>query len=212
MGVGLIIAAVTIGATVATTLFAKGPRSTKGADMAPANLDAFRLTTAEEGTVIPRVFGTVRLPGNLLYYGNLSSEPEYEETTVGGKGGKKKKQKVLQGYHYRMDVWQGIGMGPLELVGVYQDDRLLTEQGGAISCAEQVWNNGTGAFYPAQAGPYASRLPECPYLAPAVLSGLQRIHDADAALRGAVLRGYPAGTRHPVQRRESGGDHPSAAP
>ncbi len=34
MGVGLIIAAVTIGATVATTLFAKGPRSTKGADMA----------------------------------------------------------------------------------------------------------------------------------------------------------------------------------
>ena len=107
MGVGLIIAAVTIGATVATTLFAKGPRSTKGADMAPANLDAFRLTTAEEGTVIPRVFGTVRLPGNLLYYGNLSSEPEYEETTVGGKGGKKKKQKVLQGYHYRMDVWQG---------------------------------------------------------------------------------------------------------
>ena len=87
MGVGLIIAAVTIGATVATTLFAKGPRSTKGADMAPANLDAFRLTTAEEGTVIPRVFGTVRLPGNLLYYGNLSSEPEYEETTVGGKDG-----------------------------------------------------------------------------------------------------------------------------
>lgn len=78
---------------------------------------------------------------------------------MGGKGGKKKKQKVLQGYHYRMDVWQGIGMGPLELVGVYQDDRLLTEQGGAISCAEQVWNNGTGAFYPAQAGPYASRLP-----------------------------------------------------
>ena len=46
MGVGLIIAAVTIGATVATTLFAKGPRSTKGADMAPANLDAFRLTKA----------------------------------------------------------------------------------------------------------------------------------------------------------------------
>ena len=75
MGVGLIIAAVTIGATVATTLFAKGPRSTKGADMAPANLDAFRLTTAEEGTVIPRVFGTVRLPGNLLYYGNLSRSP-----------------------------------------------------------------------------------------------------------------------------------------
>ena len=162
MGVGLIIAAVTIGATVATTLFAKGPRSTKGADMAPANLDAFRLTTAEEGTVIPRVFGTVRLPGNLLYYGNLSSEPEYEETTVGGKGGKKKKQKVLQGYHYRMDVWQGIGMGPLELVGVYQDDRLLTEQGGAISCAEQVWNNGTGAFIPRRPGrtPAASR--ECP--------------------------------------------------
>lgn len=35
MGVGLIIAAVTIGATVATTLFAKGPRSTKGAGHGP---------------------------------------------------------------------------------------------------------------------------------------------------------------------------------
>lgn len=34
MGVGLAIAAVTIGATVATALFAKGPRSMKGADMA----------------------------------------------------------------------------------------------------------------------------------------------------------------------------------
>lgn len=213
MGVGLIIAAVTIGATVATTLFAKGPRSTKGADMAPANLDAFRLTTAEEGTVIPRVFGTVRLPGNLLYYGNLSSEPEYEETTVGGKGGKKKKQKVLQGYHYRMDVWQGIGMGPLELVGVYQDDRLLTEQGGAISCAEQVWNNGTGAFYPAQAGPYASRLPGVSHIwlrqfyLGFNVSMMPTLH--------YVVRfcgDIPLEHAHPVQRRESGGDHPPAAP
>ncbi len=159
MGVSLLIAAVTIGATVATTLFARGKGAVKSSDMAPANLDAFRLTTAEEGTVIPRVFGTVRLSGNLLYYGGLTSEPEYEETRVGGKGGGKKTQKVLQGYHYGMDVWQGIGMGPLELVGVYQDDRLLTEQGGAITCAEQVWNNGTGAFYPQQAGIYASRLP-----------------------------------------------------
>ena len=162
MGAGLIIAAVTIGATVATTLFAKGPRSTKGADMAPANLDAFRLTTAEEGTVIPRVFGTVRLPGNLLYYGNLSSEPEYEETTVGGKGGKKKKQKVLQGYHYRMDVWQGIGMGPLELVGVYQDDRLLTEQGGPSRAPNRSGTTARARFIPRRPGrtPAASR--ECP--------------------------------------------------
>ena len=132
---------------------------------------------------------------------------------MGGKGGKKKKQKVLQGYHYRMDVWQGIGMGPLELVGVYQDDRLLTEQGGAISCAEQVWNNGTGAFYPAQAGPYASRLPGVSHIwlrqfyLGFNVSMMPTLH--------YVVRfcgGYPAGTRHPVQRRESGGDHPPAAP
>lgn len=163
MGVSFVLAALTIGATVATTLFAKGPRGSQGSDMAPANLDAFKLTTAEEGTVIPRVFGTVRLPGNLLYYGGLSSVPEYEETRVGGKGGKKK-QKVLQGYHYYMDVWQGIGMGPLELVRAYQDDRPLTEEDGAIPCAEQRWNDGTEAFYPEQAGVYASRLPGVAHL------------------------------------------------
>lgn len=162
MGVGLIIAAVTIGATVATTLFAKGPRSTKGADMAPANLDAFRLTTAEEGTVIPRVFGTVRLPGNLLYYGNLSSEPEYEETTVGGKGGKKKKQKVLQGYHYRMDVWQGIGMGPLELVGVYQTTGCSRSRAGPSRAPNRSGTTARARFIPRRPGrtPAASR--ECP--------------------------------------------------
>ena len=163
MGVSLVLTALTIGAAVATTLFARGPRGSQGSDMAPANLDAFKLTTAEEGTVIPRVFGTVRLPGNLLYYGGLTSVPEYEETRTGGKGGKKK-QKVLQGYHYYMDVWQGIGMGPLELVGAYQDDRLLTEEDGAISCAEQRWNNGTETFYPQQAGIYASRLPGVAHL------------------------------------------------
>lgn len=157
MGVSLFLTALTVGATVATTLFARGPRTSQGSDMAPANLDAFRLTTAEEGSVIPRVFGTVRLPGNLLYYGNLVSVPEYEETR-GGKGGKKK-QKVLQGYHYYLDVWQGVGMGPLELVGVYQDDRRLAEEDGAVDCSEQRWNGGTEAFYPEEAGPYASRLP-----------------------------------------------------
>lgn len=158
MGVSFLLAAVSIGATVATALFARGPRTSQGSDMAPANLDAFRLTTAEEGTVIPRVFGTARLSGNLLYYGNLTSVPEYEETRVGGKGGKKK-QKVLQGYHYYMDVWQGVGMGPLELVSVYQDDRRLTEEDGAIPSSEQRWNNGTDSFYPEEAGQYASRLP-----------------------------------------------------
>ena len=162
MGVGLLIAAVTVGAVAATTIFARSPRVSRGSDMAPANLEAFRLTTAEEGTVIPRVFGTVRLAGNLLYYGGLTSVPEYEETRSGGKGGGKKTQKVLQGYHYFMDVWQGVGMGPLELVAVYKDDRLLEGVGGtagAIECAEQTWNNGTQSFYPAQAGVYASRLP-----------------------------------------------------
>ncbi len=157
MGVSLFLTALTVGATVATTLFARGPRTSQGSDMAPVNLDAFRLTTAEEGTVIPRVFGTVRLPGNLLYYGNLTSVPEYEETR-GGKGGKKK-QKVLQGYHYYMDVWQGVGMGPLALVGVYQAARRLTEEARALEWSEQRWHDGTQAFYPEAAGQYASRLP-----------------------------------------------------
>ena len=46
MGVSLVLTALTIGAAVATTLFARGPRGSQGSDMAPANLDAFKLTTA----------------------------------------------------------------------------------------------------------------------------------------------------------------------
>ncbi|MEG2139883.1 MAG: phage tail protein, partial [Bilophila sp.] len=155
MGASFLLTAVVVAASAATVLFAKGPKSSAGSDMAPANLDAFRLTTAEEGTVIPRVFGTARLTGNLLYYGGLTTVPEYEETSTGGKGGGSKTQSTLQGYHYYLDVWQGIGMGPLELVRVYREDR----QTAALSCAEQQWNNGKAMFYPTQAGQYASRLP-----------------------------------------------------
>lgn len=89
-------------------------------------------------------------------------------TGRGRKGGKK--QKGAQGYHhYRMDMWQGIGMGPWNLSAMYQDDRLLG-QGRGISCAEQVWNNGTGAFYPRRPGRTPAASQSVPYLAPAVLS------------------------------------------
>lgn len=160
MGASFLLTAVVVAASAATMLFAKGPKSSEGSDMAPANLDAFRLTTAEEGTVIPRLFGTARITGNLLYYGGLNAVPEYEEVSGGKGGGSQKSQDMLQGYHYYMDVWQGVGMGPLELVRIYREDR-QTEQ---LSCTEQQWNDGTGSFYPAQAGQYASRLPGVAHL------------------------------------------------
>lgn len=55
-------------------------------DAVPA-YNALRIQTSTYGMVIPVVFGKTRITGNLLWYGEFTSIPHYQETESGGKGG-----------------------------------------------------------------------------------------------------------------------------
>lgn len=87
----------------------------KGQDMKPATIDSFNITYCEEGTVVPLIYGTVRTPGNMLWYGNLVTVVSH----ANGPG------QPVEGYLYWLDVWQGIGIGLLEIIGAYSQDKLV---------------------------------------------------------------------------------------
>jgi hypothetical protein len=72
------LAVLVVSALVASALAPKPPAPK------PASLEDFDVPRAEEGRPIPVVFGTVTVTGpNVLWYGNLSSEP------IRRRGGKK---------------------------------------------------------------------------------------------------------------------------
>jgi len=79
----------------------------------PATVDAFGITTAEEGGVVPLIFGTVRLPGNILWHGNFRTETKHAR----GEG------RPIEGYWYILSMWQEIGQGLLEIIDVYIQDK-----------------------------------------------------------------------------------------
>lgn len=78
----------------------------------PASISDFSISQANENIPIPLIYGKVRIPGNIIWYGNLITEPVYQKVKTGKKGGgKKKSQKVLTGYNYYLDVWYGLCYG-----------------------------------------------------------------------------------------------------
>jgi hypothetical protein len=144
----ILIAAVIVGGLILATLLSKGPETS---DMSPATLDSFQVTQAKEGSVIPLVFGEVRLNTNLLWYGNLRSEEVKEE--VGGKGGGG--DDVTVGFNYYMDLWHAICEGPgVTLEGLYiqNDPKDLGDLG------TYFFNDGDDAYFPTEPGPFASPL------------------------------------------------------
>ena len=130
--------------------------ATGGEDMSPSGLDSFSITTAEEGSVVPVVLGRARMKGNIIYYGNLVTEPIYSGGGGGGKGGGGGggDEDVIVGYEYYLDVWQAICMGQADVLKTYvQSD----EQ--AVEADETIYNDGTTNDYPTQPGSYANRIP-----------------------------------------------------
>ena len=119
-------------------------------DMAPASLDSFNITQASEGSVIPVVYGRIRLPGNIIWYGNL--ETEEVESEGGGKGGGGEGQVV--GYKYWLDVWEAICMGKVTII-----DKYVNDNNEDPTSAIETFNDGTENDYPSQPGANANRLP-----------------------------------------------------
>lgn len=108
-------------------------------------LQALQTTTVREGTVVPIVYGTVRIAGNLLYYGGLKSQPHMEQTTGGGKGGGGGgSDTVQQGYDYYLNVWQGICMGKITLLSTVIND----DPEKRIRAQATLFNDGTNGVYP----------------------------------------------------------------
>lgn len=147
----LTFVAVGVGLLVGFLFMPKAPKA-KGANMSPASLDSFSVSNTEEGATVPLVFGTVRINSNILFYGNLRTEPVYEKVK-GGKGGGKSK-KVLVGYQYWLDIWHGIARGPLEILEVLADDKPLNLNDFAYG-----FNDGAGNYYPDRVGEFATKLP-----------------------------------------------------
>lgn len=156
MATGFFIATTVASIGAGAYAYATAGQQSLKSDMAPATLNSFSLTKTEEGSIVPRVFGRVRLTGNLLHYGNLKSKPEYQDVS-GGKGGGGGSSSSLKGYHYYLDNWQAICCGPAEIVGVYkQDDPVESVEDFLNECD---FNDGTTSFYPAEAGDTATCLP-----------------------------------------------------
>lgn len=105
-------------------------------------LQQLQTTTAREGTVVPIVYGTVRLAGNIMYYGGLKSIPHYEPASGGGKGSSP--DAVQSGYDYYLNVWQGICMGKIEMLGHIIND----DPERKLRTTETIFNDGTNGLYP----------------------------------------------------------------
>ncbi len=78
-----------------------------------ARLDSLRITSATEGTVIPRLFGRMRLGGNIIWATDFSEE--VNTTSSGGKGGGPKV--TTTEYIYSASFAVGLTEGPITGVG-----------------------------------------------------------------------------------------------
>lgn len=110
------------------------------------------VTTTSEGIVVPLVYGTCRLAGNIMFYGGLVSAIHYETVTQtgggkGGGGGGGTSQQA-QGYDYWLNVWEGICLGPVEILATYVAD----DKNKTVTAATTIWNDGTGITFPAWVG------------------------------------------------------------
>ncbi len=100
-----VLVAIVVATTVLAGLLAPRPPGAK-----PSALGDFQAPTAEEGRIIPVIFGTVKIAGpNVVWYGNLRTEPIkvrsglFSKTTIG--------------YRYFLGMQLALCHGPIEGVG-----------------------------------------------------------------------------------------------
>lgn len=146
IGASLAIAGASAGYSL--YLMKKSGNNTDG--MSPTKLDDFGVTQASEGQCIALVYGRMRIPGNILYYGNLVTEEL--TASAGGKGIGGGDQ--VSGYNYYIDCWQAVCDGKIELLATFTNDS-PTE----IESDLTVFNDGTQVDFPSWAGEFASSLP-----------------------------------------------------
>jgi hypothetical protein len=148
--IGLIVMVGSI--VVAATM---GRRQMQQNAMKPATLDSFQVTQAKEGSVVPMVWGKVRLYTNILWYGNLTSEEIKASGGGGGKGFGGGAPEGAAGYDYYIDMWHAICQGPnVVLEGLYVQDK----PAALSALGAYVLNDGDDTTFPTEPGPFATAL------------------------------------------------------
>lgn len=74
------------------------------------------LQTSSYGLTLPKIYGTQRVSGNLIWYGNFTAVPHTTTTSSGGKGVGKVTQKDTT-YTYTAAVMMALAEGPITGVG-----------------------------------------------------------------------------------------------
>ena len=116
------------------------------------------INTAEQGATVPEIFGTTRISGNVIYYGDFTAH-EHKETQRAGKGGKSKSVNIT--YTYTVAAEIALCEGKISGIGkvwidknVYNypsDEIQLTLYSGTSD--QSAWSYLTGK-HPSQALPY----------------------------------------------------------
>lgn len=150
MAIGIIIASVAIAGALSAYAIMQG-RKVKNADM--RGTEGFTPTYATEGATVSLIYGRVRVPGNIIWYGNLTSKKTKTKSS-GGKGemmggGNSGGEQV----DYYCDCWQAVGIGKLTLIDTYVND-----EKAEIEATSKTWNDGTQATYPTEPGSDANKV------------------------------------------------------
>jgi len=143
----------TLGSMLMSLIFPTSPSVGKS-DVKPASLSDVTFTTANEGAPVPIVYGTVKIPGNIIWFGNFKTKKKKKKIKAG-----KKKKKVTVGYKYYLDVWEALCMGKVSILGVYKSDKKIDDGLAGIHCNYYKFNDGTTSVYPTQPGEYANAIP-----------------------------------------------------
>src|SRR3990172_1157808 len=153
----VLISAFAISAALAAYTISQSKKSASNDQMGPQGLDQFGITQAREGSSVPMIYGRVRLPGNIIWYGNLETE-EIVQSAGGGGGGKGfggggGGGDQVTGYKYFLDIWQSIGMGKISLIDTYVNNKLE-----AVNASSTEFNDGTMTNFPSEPGPDANKI------------------------------------------------------
>jgi len=143
MGYSLIVMGVMAAISIAFAVYA----STQAGNAADMDVeDKFDVTYVEDGRALALIYGKVRLPGNLIWWGDLHTKKHGGGGKGGGGGG------GASSVRYYCSVWEGIGYGKLLLEKTYVNDK-------EEELLAAVWNNGTETHFPSYAGEWANHLP-----------------------------------------------------
>lgn len=112
----------TIGLMFGGILF---PNTTKGEDTYDT-VGNLSVTSSGYGNSIAVIFGTRRVPGNVIYYGNFQSIAHVTETESGGKGGGGSSSSTSTSYTYTVTLAIGVCVGPASILNVWQGDELVS--------------------------------------------------------------------------------------